>query len=99
MPNNGNDSAALVGVLGVGMTAEVSWGIIIIDVLGLHLSLQLRVVDSVNDVFTNFIGEKTILLTAMDIDNGPNGDGIVGAGRVHGKELLHGGLVHVINRR
>ena len=67
--------------------------------MGLVLSLRLRVIDLVNDVFTNVIGEKTILLTATGIDNGPNRDGIIGASRMHGKELLDGGLVHVVNGR
>ena len=96
MFNNGNDSPAFVGTLGIEAVAAVGIGFTVILVLGLCLSLQLRVVDPVNDVFTNIVGEKTILLAATGIDNGTNEDGIVGAGRVHGKELLDGGLVHVV---
>ena len=57
------------------------------------------VVNPINDVFTNVIGEKMILLTATGENNGPNQDGVVGAGRVYGKELLNGGLVHVVGGR
>ena len=97
MPNNGNDGAALLGALGIGSAAAVGGGVIIIDSLSLGLSLGLRVFDPVDDVFINIIGEKTILLTATSVDNGANRDRIVGAGRVHGKELLDAGLVHVVD--
>ena len=96
LPNDGNDGAALVGALGVGAAAAVGRGVIIINGLGLGLSLGLRVVNPVNDVFTDVIGEKTILLTTMGVDNGANRDGVVDASRMHGKELLNGGLIHVV---
>ena len=52
-----------------------------------------------NTMTANVIGEKTILLATTGIDNGANPDGVVGASRVHGKELLGGGLVHDVGGR
>ena len=95
MHNNGNDGAALVGALDIGAVAVVGRRFIIIDSLGLVLSLRLRVINLVNDVCTNIVGEKTLLLTTMGIYNGANRDGIVCAGWVQGVELLNGGLVYV----
>ena len=67
----------LVDELDVGTEAVVERGFIIINVLVLWLSLQLRVVDPVGDVFSNIFGKKTILFAVTDVDNVPNRDGIL----------------------
>ena len=85
--------------LELGQRQPIGRSFVFVLGLGLGLSLRLMIVDPVNDVFANIVGEKAILIAALSVDNGPNIYGIVGTSGVHGKQMLDCGLVHVVGGR